>query len=343
MADDRDTHAVLPTPPSPPDVTWRALRAADVDALCELQLACAQVYGNRLEQLTDYAPALRADGDPTTNATICAVRGDGTMLAVGWARLELAVEHELRALLAGDVHPALRRRGLGSFLLRWTESQGRRLAATQSRQLPVVLRIEGTDRRDDALPLYARAGFSHRYTEHILERDLASPMPDVALPEGVQLLPWTAERATTFFAVHEDAWTTRPAGPRLHERAWIAYWSGDDGFRPDLSHLAIDATGHGVGFILCDVDEPAAVGWITKLGVRPTARGHGLGAALLTRTLRDLQRLGLRRAALDVGADNPTARRLYARLGFAEVGQRTLWAKELDGQSAAEDPPADHR
>jgi ribosomal protein S18 acetylase RimI-like enzyme len=109
---------------------------------------------------------------------------------------------------------------------------------------------------------------------------------------------------------------------------WIGYWGGDDDYRPDLSRVAVDGGGEGAGFLLCDMDAAGGEGWVTKLGVRPRWRGRGLAAALLSRTLHDLRSEGLCYATLEVGADNPTARRVYERLGFRVAGRRTLYAKE---------------
>ena len=61
---------------------------------------------------------------------------------------------------------------------------------------------------------------------------------------------------------------------------------------------------------------------INNLAVMPDARGHGLGTALLLHVLDQGNRLGARRALLEVRESNAAARRLYERLGFAVSGTR---------------------
>jgi ribosomal protein S18 acetylase RimI-like enzyme len=57
-------------------------------------------------------------------------------------------------------------------------------------------------------------------------------------------------------------------------------------------------------------------GAIQNLGVVPSQRGRGLGAALLLRALHGFAVAGLHRAYLEVTADNDSAIRLYRRVGF---------------------------
>ncbi|WP_375248370.1 GNAT family N-acetyltransferase [Sphingomonas sp.] len=53
-----------------------------------------------------------------------------------------------------------------------------------------------------------------------------------------------------------------------------------------------------------------------------TARGTGLGAALMTQALADARAAGARRMLLGVFADNVRARAFYERQGFAVVAER---------------------
>ena len=61
---------------------------------------------------------------------------------------------------------------------------------------------------------------------------------------------------------------------------------------------------------------------INNVAVRPGLRAQGIGTTLLRRVLEEAQRLGARRAMLEVRASNERARRLYERLGFYVAGVR---------------------
>ena len=61
---------------------------------------------------------------------------------------------------------------------------------------------------------------------------------------------------------------------------------------------------------------------INNVAVRPGLRAQGIGTTLVRRVLEEAQRLGARRAMLEVRASNDRARRLYERLGFYVAGVR---------------------
>jgi len=75
-------------------------------------------------------------------------------------------------------------------------------------------------------------------------------------------------------------------------------------------------------------------GSIQNVGVVPNLRGLGLGSCLIEQALAGFQRLGLRRAFLEVTADNKPAVRLYHRLGFRTV--RTIY-KTVDSPGGSVD------
>jgi GNAT superfamily N-acetyltransferase len=70
------------------------------------------------------------------------------------------------------------------------------------------------------------------------------------------------------------------------------------------------------------------IGAIQNLGVVPEYRGLGLGAALVRQALEGFYQAGLRRAYLEVTAENSAAVRLYRSIGFRR--SRTLY-KAVDG------------
>jgi ribosomal-protein-alanine N-acetyltransferase len=61
---------------------------------------------------------------------------------------------------------------------------------------------------------------------------------------------------------------------------------------------------------------------INNVAVRPEHRGAGFGRALVEAALGHARAAGARTALLEVRRSNLGARRLYTRLGFAQVGER---------------------
>jgi ribosomal protein S18 acetylase RimI-like enzyme len=86
---------------------------------------------------------------------------------------------------------------------------------------------------------------------------------------------------------------------------------------PALCLLAF-RDGEAVGFAFCLLERRAGQveGWVHDLGVVPSARGVGLGRALLWQGILAMRERGAARVLLGVDAANHRARRLYHRTGF---------------------------
>ncbi len=61
---------------------------------------------------------------------------------------------------------------------------------------------------------------------------------------------------------------------------------------------------------------------VVTLAVTPARWGEGTGTALLTALVDEAEKRGYQEVLLEVREDNPRARRLYLRHGFAEIGIR---------------------
>ena len=98
------------------------------------------------------------------------------------------------------------------------------------------------------------------------------------------------------------------------------------GFLPGATWLIACPEGY-VGTVQGVMDR-GPIGAIQNLGVIPAYRGLGLGRALVRRALRGFYQAGLRRAYLEVTAENAAAVQLYRSLGFRRA--KTLY-KAVDG------------
>jgi ribosomal protein S18 acetylase RimI-like enzyme len=102
-------------------------------------------------------------------------------------------------------------------------------------------------------------------------------------------------------------------------------------FAADLAPriLMYERDGAPIGYV--SYDKLAANGYIRNLAVAPTARGAGVGAALMMAAAARLRAHGVTEAwHLNVKADNAVAIRLYERFGMAvehrSVALRFAWA-----------------
>lgn len=95
------------------------------------------------------------------------------------------------------------------------------------------------------------------------------------------------------------------------------------------------AEGPLLGYLGVAVHGPDAE--VQTLAVAPSARGQGLGRALVTRARAVARAAGARRLGLEVREDDPVAVGLYAGAGFTRSGRRPGYyaARDGDGRTAA--------
>jgi len=99
------------------------------------------------------------------------------------------------------------------------------------------------------------------------------------------------------------------------------------------THFRLDpnevAPGHGAFLVARRAGEPVGCGAVRRIDartaeikrmyVRPEARGHRVGRAVLAALETEAQRLGLTRLVLETGVRQPEAIALYERAGFARI------------------------
>jgi mycothiol synthase len=252
------------------------------------------------------APAPTPDGrSPVRGGP--ARTGDGTLLAAGAVR-----PTDGGATFCGLVDPAARGRGIGASLLERGLAEAERVGAAHAD--PVIV-VESDSLTDDADALFASRGLRQVFAEEVMRMDLATQvLPGPAWPAGTRLVDWSGETAARFHAVYVAAFRERPGFPDVGLQEWID--DSEDDFRPHWSVLAtVPGTGDA-GMVV------GALDWIVQVGVVPSARRRGLGAALILEALTRMVADGATEAYLSVNVNNPGAAALYRRLGFAPAGRR---------------------
>ena len=128
-----------------------------------------------------------------------------------------------------------------------------------------------------------------------------------------------------------------PAFSALHAQSFRRGWG-----EGEMEQLLIDpaVVAHRVmrgrrvaGFILsrCAADEAE----ILSVAIDPRQRGRGFARTLLDLHLRRLAGIGIATVFLEVDADNAAARRLYARAGFTQAGERKAYYQGEGGATSA--------
>ena len=135
-----------------------------------------------------------------------------------------------------------------------------------------------------------------------------------------------------------------PAEPRdadavasLHAKSFYQGWPRQDieaylldSDTPTL--VACDARRNIAGFAMLRIlgDDVE----LMTIAVDKKFQGKGVGEALMKACFEDLMMTPVKRMILEVAADNPSALRLYQKLGFVKISERKGYYARPDGQPA---------
>lgn len=272
--------------------------------------------------------------DPARDVTIAEV--DGHPVAWGdrsWVDTTLEPFREYRC--DGAVLPEWRRRGIGTALLAENILRQRELAATHQTDRPRILGSWTSDRMDGAVALLRNAGFEPTRWFFEMTRDLSEPIPDVDLPDGLEVREVKAEEIRQIWHADVEAFKDHWGGfdssdenlrrwmekPTFDPSLWVIAWDGDE------------VAGGVVNAIEADENEMLGVkrGWLHSVFTRRQWRRRGLARALIARSLVKIRDRNMDTGILGVDADNPTgALGLYERIGFTVFERSTAWRKPLE-------------
>jgi mycothiol synthase len=321
------------------------------DAQCSEVLALAATAGQRDEVA------------PLSEQALLAVRGDlpapadsannigsphflayaGTHLA-GYAHLEGGPAGSVASAATAElvVHPAWRRQGVGTGLVRALETALENALASGA----ATLRLWSHGHLEGARALAARDGYSSVRELWVMRRSLrpdVGPLPAVSLPEGFHARPFVVGR-------DEDAWL------HLNARAFADHPEQGRLTRDDLDRRIGEPWFDATGFILVEdlrglppalaashwtkvvPAEPPQVcsdggttqGEVYVVGVDPAYQGLGLGRAVTILGLAHLRERGLADAMLYVDADNRAAVQTYSGLGFARFAEDVEYSRAVN-------------
>jgi mycothiol synthase len=234
----------------------------------------------------------------------------------------------------GWVRPSLRRRGLGRALLHWAEMRAREVALVDGRSGERSLSSWPDEAQAGAVALYESEGYGIVRYGFMMVRDLAEPIAERPLPEGLEMRPvdpadhrriWDAD--TEAFRDHWNAGERTDAdfegwfaSPEIDTSLWRVAWEGDE------------VAGSVMNFIYPAENDALGVrrGWLDHVSVRRPWRRRGLASALIADSMHALRGAGMDEAALGVDAENPSgALQVYEHLGFRRVRTGVSYQKAM--------------
>jgi mycothiol synthase len=290
------------------DLVPRVEAASEADLAAVEALASASAAADGVGPLSDHSRLHAARGGGSN----LVVRGPGGGLAA-FGHLDAGVGGPAAAELV--VHPDVRRRGLGSALLRAliAEAGAAGLHVWAHGRLPAAVALaEGLGLEQMRELRQMRRSLTGADVEAPVESDLPAGFRLRPFEPGVDEAEWLRVNALAFAAHPEQGgWTDDDLRDREQ-----APWFDPAGFlllspeeRPETIagyHWTKQHAGDG----------SPPLGEVYVVGLDPAYQGRGLGRFLTLAGLRYLRSRGLAEVMLYVDGDNAAALATYQRLGF---------------------------
>jgi ribosomal protein S18 acetylase RimI-like enzyme len=305
--------------------------------LRDLALRLGQVYGPSAEAAyAEIAPRRLPDMLASPNTAAFAARCQGET-----AGIVLTIRRE-DAIYVSVLHLRQAFEGMGweRLLLEAAVADAREEGADVIiSDCQPVCRVELDEWADEA-------GF--RRARRVLMKASAAdaPAPDRNASDADHSLPFQPRNAEL-----DDVWDcagTIAAAYDHHPHQWLhPETATEEQARRYLMECLAESLGvFRPGYLQCAGARPVAglalgaepfprVGCVLQVAVRPEQRRKGLAAALVAALVRRFGAEGVRDAFLTVTEGNP-ARRIYERLGFAEVMTNSAYAWRRGGPASAE-------
>ena len=291
-----------------------------------------------LEDVTRYYEHLH-NCDPYEDMLFAEVDGE----VVAYSRVDWNVNKDGEWLGShiNFMHPAWRRKGIGSAMLRWNEARLREIAVRQLQAgeiqdtPPLFYEAYAAGGAVGTQALLEGEGYAAVRHEYSMRRSLSEPIEVTPLPDGLELRPSRREQARQIWDAAQEAfrdhWNYIPEpeeeyqrwlkGPEFDPGLWKVAWEGDE------------VCGTVLNFVNEKENEEyqRRRGYTEAISVRRPWRRRGLARALLTRSLQMFEDMGMEEAALGVDAQNTSgALRLYESVGFRVEKHDTIYRKRLE-------------
>jgi mycothiol synthase len=237
--------------------------------------------------------------------------------------------------IGGAVLPEWRHQGIGTQLLLHNEAQARELSAALPTDKPKFLGAWTNDRQEAANALLRAHGYEQVRWFFDMTRDLSEPIPELPLPDGLEIRPVTMDQVKQIWAADVEAFQDHWGGFDSSD-ASLQRWLESDSFDPTLWVVAWDGdevAGGNINAIHPEENEAIGIerGWLHSVFTRRQWRKRGLATALIARSLVLLKERQMAQGVLGVDAANPSgALGLYERIGFRTIERSSAWRKPLE-------------
>jgi mycothiol synthase len=237
--------------------------------------------------------------------------------------------------VVGFLHPAWRRKGLGTAMLRKSEARRREIAASH----PEGEKFFETWANGSETGLQALLeSLGYRPVRYFFEmtRDINEPLPEAPLPPGLEVRPVTEAHYRLIFEAANEAFRDHWGFVEHTFEEEFPHWIEDPDFNPSLWKVAWDGdqiAGMVQNFV--NKSENAEYnrkrGYTEGISVRRPWRKLGLARSLLVESIAMFNEMGMTETALGVDAENLSgALKLYQGVGYKEIKRNMSYRKPLD-------------
>jgi len=328
---------VLPDAPAIPGLTFRRFRGeVDYPAMVTVIEGSKETDQiDHTETVQDVAATYRhlVNCDPYQDVLFAEIKGK----VIGYSRVWWILRSDGTrtynhfALLL----PRWRGQNIRRAMLLNNERRLREIASSYPKDGARFFEVWAGDAEVDWVSLLVEEGYKPiRYSFEMVRPNLEN-IPDLSLPEGLEVRPGKPEQSRAIFKAAAEAFQDHWGASEWHHEEYER-WQEQSFFNPDLWQVAWDGD-EVAGMILNLIHEEEnrefnrKRGYTETICVRRPWRKKGLAKALLARSFKVLKEQGMTEAALGVDAENISgALRLYESMGFRVVKKHATYRKPLE-------------
>jgi len=233
-------------------------------------------------------------------------------------------------------------KGLRHAMARWCEQRLRQIDAGLPETRPVTGRFYQAGARStetDWRRVLDDLGYTPVRWGYEVVRSLAEPIPDLPLPEGVEVRPVGREHLRAIWEAGGEAFADEwGAGEDERSEEQFAAFCDSPLTRPELFQIAW-AGDEVVGAVQNFLNQKENEQYTRKRGytegifVRRPWRRRGVAKALICRSMRMFRDMGMTETAHGVDAENPSgALQLYTGLGYRVNKESITFRKEMEAR-----------
>ncbi len=212
-------------------------------------------------------------------------------------------------------------KGIRKAIIAWNEKRGREVAKQHPDTETKEFQTWSMSNEDLWISIIESSGYSKVRYGYFMTRPITGELPDMPLPEGLEVRPATPDHYRKVWEADNEASKDGWEMTEISEERY-KHWLEHPEFQPEKWQVAWDGD-KVAGAVLPFINEEENKkydrlrGYSEFIHVGREWRGRGVAKALIARSFVLLRDLGMKEACLGVDAENPTgALRLYEAMGF---------------------------